>query len=106
MIELLIMFCSYSIKIVKWYLFTILPLLILISVICVLVGMCIRSGLKGGMAIGILLLTMIIFIFVIYGKDAVKIFSKIKDKLTNTYFSGKAIFGSSSSQESSSQENK
>ena len=99
----LIMFFSYIINIVKWYLFTILPVLILISVICVLVGMCIRSGLKGGMSIVIIILTMIIFIFVVYGKDSIKIFSKIKDKIVNTYFSGKAIFGSSSPQEPNSE---
>jgi len=93
------MFCSYIIGLVKSYIFTVLPVLILISIVCVLMGMCIRSGLKGGIAIGILLLTMVIFIYVIYGKDAIKIFSKIKDRLTNTYFSGKAIFGSSSPQE-------
>lgn len=103
MIEILIMFCSYIINIIKWYLFTILPVLILISVICVLVGMCIRSGLKGSMSIVIIILTMIIFVFVVYGKDSIKIFSKIKDKIVDKYFSSKAIFGSSSPQEPNSE---
>ena len=90
---------------VKLYIFTILPVLIIISLVCVLMGMCIKTGLKGGVAVGIILLTIAIFIFVIYGKDSVKIISKIANKLSTTYFSDKSIFKSSSSQQSSSQEN-
>jgi len=95
--EPIILFIRYIINILKWYLFTILPTLILISVICVLMGMCIRSGLKGGMGVLVIIITIFIFTFVVYGKDTIKIVSKIKDKLVNTYFSGKAIFGSTSS---------
>ena len=105
MIEIIFMFFTFIINIVKWYLFTILPVLILISIFCVFLGMCIRSGLKGGMAVGIIILTMIIFIFVVYGKDSIKIFFKIKTKLVETYFSGKQIFSNTSSQQSNSQEN-
>ena len=93
---IIIMFLSYIFNIVKFYLFTILPILISISIICVLVGMCIRSGLKGGMSIIIIIMTFFIFIFVIYGKDSIKIFSKIKDKIIGTYFSDKTIFPNSS----------
>jgi len=97
--EPIISFLAYIFKILKWYLFTILPTLILISVICVLMGMCIRSGLKGGMGVLVIIITIFIFIFVVYGKDTIKIVSKIKDKLIGTYFSGKAILGSPSSNE-------
>ena len=99
------MFISSIIGLVKSYIFTVLPVLILISIMCVLMGMCIKSGVKGGMAIGIILLTMVIFIFVVYGKNALKIFSKIKDKITATYFSDKSIFDSSSSEQTDSPQN-
>ena len=95
MFELIFIFISFIIKVVKFYLFTILPTLILISVICVLIGMCIRSGMKGGMSVLIIIITIVIFTFVVYGKNTVKIVYKVKDKLVNTYFSNKAIFGSS-----------
>lgn len=95
MFELIFIFISFIIKIIKFYLLTILPTLIIISVICVLIGMCIRSGMKGGLSILIIIITIVIFTFVIYGKNTVKIIYKVKDKLVNTYFSNKAIFGSS-----------
>jgi glucan phosphoethanolaminetransferase (alkaline phosphatase superfamily) len=103
--EAVIMFISSIIGLVKTYIFTVLPVLILISVMCVLMGMCIKSGVKGGIAIGIILLTMVIFIYVIYGKDALTVFSKIKDKISNTYFSNKSIFNNSSTQQTDSQKN-
>jgi TRAP-type uncharacterized transport system fused permease subunit len=93
MLELVFVFISFIIKIVKYYLFTLLPVLILISIMCVLFGMCIRSGIKGSMAIVTIILTIIIFIFVIYGKDSIKIFQKIKSRLVDKYFSGKAVLG-------------
>ena len=105
MVEVIIMFFTFIVNIVKWYLFTILPVLILISIFCVLLGMCIRSGLKGGMAVGIIILTMIIFIFVVYGKDSIKIYTKIKGKLVETYFSGKAIFTNTSNKKDNAEQN-
>jgi hypothetical protein len=95
MFELIFIFISFIVKIVKYYIFTLLPTLILISVLCVLIGMCIRSGMKGGMSILIIIITIVIFTFVIYGKNTIKIVSKVKDKIVNTYFSNKAIFSSS-----------
>ena len=92
MLPIIIMFLGFIFKIVKWYLFTILPILIIISIICVLLGMCIRSGLKGGIGLIIIIITIVIFIYVVYGKDATKILLKIKDKIKDTYFSGKQIF--------------
>ena len=103
MIEPLILFLTYIFKIIKYYLFTILPVLIFISLICVLLGMCIRSGLKGGLSIVIIIIIIIIFMFIIYGKDSVKILSKIKDRIVNIFFSGKAIFKNQSSQDSNSE---
>ena len=98
-IELIILFITFIIKIVKWYIFTILPILIVISILCVLFGMCIRSGLKAGIGLIIIIITIIIFMFIVYGKDTIKIFEKIKDRILNVYFSGKKIFNNSDTQE-------
>jgi glucan phosphoethanolaminetransferase (alkaline phosphatase superfamily) len=71
---------------IKLYIFTVLPIVIVLSIICILFGMCIKAGATAGIGVLLILLTGLIFIFVVYGKDAGKIFISAKNKLYNMFF--------------------
>ena len=71
---------------IKVYIFTVLPIVIVLSIICILFGMCIKAGTTAGIGVLLILLTGLIFIFVVYGKDAGKIFIAAKDKLYDMFF--------------------
>jgi glucan phosphoethanolaminetransferase (alkaline phosphatase superfamily) len=88
---------------IKLYLFTVLPIVIVLSIICILFGMCIKAGATTGIGVLLILLTGLIFIFVVYGKDASKIFISAKDKLYNMFFNNES-FKYSDKQESNDTE--
>ena len=56
------------------------------SVACMLFGMCIKAGSNAGIGVLLILLTGIIFIFVVYGKDSIKIFKNVQTKLYDIFF--------------------
>jgi len=76
---------------IKVYIFTVLPIVIVLSIICILFGMCIKAGTTAGIGVLLILLTGLIFIFVVYGKDSGKLFIAVKDKLYNMFFNNKSF---------------
>jgi glucan phosphoethanolaminetransferase (alkaline phosphatase superfamily) len=99
-----ILFFEFIFNIISTYIFTVLPILIIASVACMLFGMCIKAGSKAGIGVLLILLTGIIFIFVVYGKDSIKIFKNVQTKLYDIFF-GRLPFKNNKQQESSDNNN-
>lgn len=101
MIELIIRFFEFIFRIIYVYVWYVFPVLLLISLICVFLGMAIKVGIKAGFGILILLLTFIIFSYIVYGSDkSISIIKKVCSKISGFFFSGYSILRGSNNSNS------
>ena len=70
MIELIIMFFEFIFRIIYVYVWYVFPVLLLISLICVFFGMALKVGINAGFGILIILASLIVFSYIVYGSDA------------------------------------
>lgn len=100
MIELIIMFFEFIFRIIYVYVWYVFPVLLLISLICVFFGMALKVGINAGFGILIILASLIVFSYIVYGSDAsFNILQKIWKKITGFFFSGYSVLKGSNNNE-------
>lgn len=96
--EIISSFFKFIFRIIYVYVWYVFPVLLLISLICVFFGMALKVGIKAGFGILIILASLIVFSYIVYGSDAsFNILQKIWKKITGFFFSGYSVLKGSSS---------
>ena len=92
MIELIIKFFELIIKLIYVYIWYVFPVLLIISLICVFLGMALKIGINAGFAILIILASLIAFSYIVYrGDKSFSILQTIWNKITGFFFSGYSV---------------
>lgn len=92
MFELIFRFFELIFRLTYIYIVYLFPVLLIISLICVFLGLFIKIGINTGFAILIILASLIAFSYIVYGGDkSFNILQNIWSKITGFFFSGYAI---------------
>jgi hypothetical protein len=90
--ELIFRFFEFIFRIIYVYVCYVFPVLLLISLICVFFGMALKVGINAGFGILIVLASIIVFSYIVYGSEtSFNILQKVWNKITGFFFSGYSI---------------
>jgi hypothetical protein len=104
--ELIFRFFEFIFRIIYVYVCYVFPVLLLISLICVFFGMALKIGINAGFGILIVLASIIVFSYIVYGSDtSFNILQKVWNKITGFFFSGYSILSGANSNNISTSNN-
>lgn len=96
--ELIFSFFEFIFRIIYVYVCYVFPVLLLISLICVFFGMALKVGINAGFGILIVLASIIVFSYIVYGSEtSFNILQKVWNKITGFFFSGYSILSGANS---------
>lgn len=96
--ELIFRFFEFIFRIIYVYVCYVFPVLLLISLICVFFGMALKVGINAGYGILIVLASIIVFSYIVYGSEtSFNILQKVWNKITGFFFSGYSILSGANS---------